>query len=76
MLPALNLFIKSPDVRWQQTVQAKYVAFVIGKGGSLIEAWRIDQVISSKGDLKGFFPSCCLRGHFHSSDFRQRFVSA
>ncbi len=40
--PALNLFIETPDVRWKQTVQVEYVAFVIGESCSLIETGRID----------------------------------
>ena len=58
-------------MRRQQAVQVKYVALVIGEGGSLVETGRIDQVISRKRNLIGFFAGCCLqlRGHFISPGF-------
>jgi hypothetical protein len=60
LLAAPDLFVKSPDVRRQETVQVKYVAFVIGEGCSLIETWRVDQVKSRKRHLAGQLTGCLL----------------
>jgi hypothetical protein len=53
--PPLNLFLKTPHMRWQQTVQAKYIAFVIREGCSLIEKRKIKQVKSRKRN-----PACLV----------------
>ena len=46
----------------------KYVALAIGEGCSLIQTWRIDQVISRKRNLAGLAAICrlWLRAHFHA----------
>ena len=66
--PALNLFIKTPHMRGQQTVQVKYVAFVVRESCSLIETWRIDQIISRNRNLVGIVACCLLKllVHFHA----------
>src|SRR5271156_2218052 len=81
--PPVELFVERPQVRRQQTVQVEYVTFVIGEGGSLVETGRVDQVISRKRNLIGFFVYCFLqlRGHLISPGFglaryRVRFVLA
>src|SRR5215469_5445979 len=51
--PALHLVFEVPDVRRQQTVQVKQVAFVFGKCSALIEARRVDQIVSGKRHRQG-----------------------
>jgi hypothetical protein len=45
---AFELLVEIADVRGQQTMEVKYVAFVIGEGCAFVETRRIDQVKSGK----------------------------
>src|SRR5262249_12895844 len=53
LLAAFDLLVEAPHVWRQQTMQLKYVAFVIGERRSLVQARRVDQVIAGERNLPG-----------------------
>jgi hypothetical protein len=46
--PSFKLIVEIPNVWWQQTVQVKYVAFVIGECCSFVHPRGVDQVKAGK----------------------------
>jgi len=60
--PAFQLIVQAADVRRQQTVEVKHVAFVIGECRALIEARGVNEIVALKRHVLAFrvVPCLCL----------------